>query len=64
MEEKKRQRPTVAQVKKLEKENKMLSDENGMLLSKISLLESVCDDRCNEIARLRNRGFWARVFNR
>ena len=47
-----------------EKSNKLMEEELSLRESKIGLLEQVADNRAKEVERLKNRGFWARVFNR
>lgn len=84
-EGKKRQRPTVAQVKELEERIGTLEDEKVFLKTKMESqekhysymakeLETLREEKRNvelqneelerEVYFLRNRGFWARVFNR
>ena len=47
-----------------ERSNKLMYDELAVRESKIGLLETIADNRAKEVERLKNRGFWARVFNR
>lgn len=49
--------------KVLERSNKLMEAEINKLRSEISLLNSVLDNRCAEIVRLKHRSFWKRVFN-
>ena len=48
----------------LEMSNTLMEQEMALLRSEIAFLHSVLDNRCAEIARLKNRGFWERLFNR
>lgn len=46
------------------KSNKLMADELALRQSKIELLDKMADDLAAEVARLKNRGFLERVFNR
>lgn len=47
-----------------EKSNKLLSAALGERDAKIALLEEEADHLAGEVARLKCRGFWERVFNK
>ena len=46
------------------KSNKLMADELALRQSKIELLDKMADELAAEVERLKNRGFWERVFNR
>lgn len=48
----------------LEQSNRLMEQELALLRSKVSLQDSIMDEMGDEIRRLRDRGFWKRVFNR
>lgn len=52
-----------SQKRTLEMSNKLMDAEICKLRAEIGFLNGVIDNRCAEITRLKNRGFWRRVFN-
>lgn len=48
----------------LEKSNKLMEDELNRLRAINDKLSKKCVDRDDQIEALKNRGFWARVFNK